>query len=56
MEVITGLVTNTWTLVGDALDFMTDNPVTLLPVAFAVVGASVGLTKRILRFGGGRRR
>lgn len=55
MEGILGLVGNVWTMVGDALTFMKSEPITLLPVAIGAVGATVGLTKRIIRFGGRRR-
>lgn len=49
----TGAVTQGMTSV---ITTITGNAVMLLAVAVPFIGATIGLAKRLLRFGGGRRR
>lgn len=41
---------------GNVVEMITGSPLLMLPVLVGFVGATIGLAKRLLRFGGGRRR
>lgn len=41
---------------GNVVEMITGSPLLMLPVLVGFVGAMIGLAKRLLRFGGGRRR
>lgn len=41
---------------GNVVEMITGSPLLMLPVLVGFVGAMISLAKRLLRFGGGRRR
>lgn len=41
---------------GNVVEMITGSSLLMLPVLVGFVGAMIGLAKRLLRFGGGRRR
>lgn len=50
------VVTEVWSQVTSAMTTITSSPILLLGVGVSFAGAIIGLTKRFIRFGGGRRR
>lgn len=56
MENMTAAIAEIWTQINNGVTTITSNPVMMLSVAVPFAGAIIGLTKRLLRFGGGRRR
>ena len=56
MEVITGVVTNVWTMFGTTITQFNENAVMWLPVGIGIVGSMIGLVRRATRVGGSRRR
>ena len=55
MEVLLGVVSNVWTQFGTFVNTAESNPMILLPIAFGVAGATVGLFRKATRIGGKRR-
>lgn len=55
-ELFTTTVSAVWSQISDCMTTITGSALLLLPVSVAFVGAVIGLAKRFLRFGGGRRR
>lgn len=55
-ENFTTVVGEVWTQVTSAMTTITSSPILLLGVGVSFAGAIIGLTKRFIRFGGGRRR
>lgn len=55
-ELFGTVTTAVWNEVTTCMTTITGNPLLLLSVAVPFVGAVIGLAKRFLRFGGGRRR
>ena len=54
-EAILALVTQCWTMITDCIGVMKAEPILLMPTIIGLVGAVIGLTKRFLRFGRGRK-
>lgn len=54
-ELFTTVVGEVWTQVGTCMTTIAGNALLLLSVAVPFAGAIIGLGKRFLRFGGGRR-
>ena len=50
------VVSEVWTQIGSAMTTITGSPILLLGVGVSFAGAVIGLTKRFIRFGGGRKR
>lgn len=55
-ENFSAVVGEVWTQIGSAMTTITGSPILLLGVGVSFAGAVIGLTKRFIRFGGGRRR
>lgn len=55
-ELFTTVTTAVWGEVTTCMTTIISSPLLLLSVAVPFVGAIIGLAKRFLRFGGGRRR
>lgn len=55
-ENFSAVVTEVWSQVTSAMTTITSSPILLLGVGVSFAGAIIGLTKRFIRFGGGRRR
>lgn len=55
-ELFTTVVTAVWSQVTTCMTTISGNALLLLSVCVPFVGAVIGLAKRFLRFGGGRRR
>lgn len=55
-ENFTTVVGEVWEQVTSAMETITSSPILLLGVGVSFAGAIIGLTKRFIRFGGGRRR
>lgn len=54
-EAILSLVTQCWDLIKECISTMKDEPILLMPTIIGLVGAIIGLTRRFLRFGRGRK-
>lgn len=50
------VVTEVWSQLSSAMTTITGSPILLLGVGVSFAGAIIGLAKRFIRFGGGRRR
>ena len=55
-EAFNSAITVVWNQLTNCMEIISDNAILLLVVAVPVVGAGIGLAKRLLRFGGGRGR
>lgn len=55
-ELFSTVTGSVWGEVTNCMATITSNAILLLPVGVAFVGSVIGLSKRFLRFGGGRRR
>lgn len=50
------VLTEVWAQIGDCIDTIIGSPILLLGVGVSFAGAIIGLTKRFIRFGSGKRR
>ena len=50
------VMTECWSQIGDCMEAIIGSPILLLGVGVSFAGAVIGLTKRFIRFGSGKRR
>lgn len=55
-ENFTTVVSEVWSQITAAMTTITGSPILLLGVGVSFAGAVISLTKKFIRFGGGRRR
>lgn len=50
------VLTECWSQIGKCMEAITGSPILLLGIGVSFAGAVIGLTKRFIRFGSGKRR
>lgn len=56
METVTTIVTAAWGWMGEAFTTAATHTEMYIPLGIGIVGAAIGLFKRAIRIGGGKRR